>query len=55
MARLLKVSRSGFHARFPRRPWAHVQQDRDLLARIRVIYSRSHGTYGMPRIHATLV
>ncbi|MNK82807.1 IS2 transposase TnpB [compost metagenome] len=54
MARLLKVSRSGFHAWNQRRPSAHAQQDRDLLARIRAIYTRSHGTYGMPRIHATL-
>ena len=54
MARLLKVSRSGFHAWNQRRPSAHAQQDMDLLARIRAIYARSHGTYGMPRIHATL-
>ncbi|WER50420.1 IS3 family transposase [Cupriavidus sp. WKF15] len=54
MARLLKVSRSGFHAWNQRQPSAHAKQDRDLLARIRAIYTGSHGTYGMPRIHATL-
>jgi len=55
MARLLKVSRSGFHAWNQRRPSAHAQKDMDLLARIRTIYAQSRGTYGMPRIHATLV
>ncbi|MGF6813158.1 transposase InsO family protein [Paraburkholderia sp. Clong3] len=28
--------------------------DADLLARIRAIYMRSRGTYGMPRVHAEL-
>ena len=54
MARLLKVSRSGFHAWCHHVPSAHAQQDAALLTRIRAIYLRSHGTYGMPRIHAVL-
>lgn len=54
MARLLKVSRSGFHAWCHHVPSARAQQDATLLTRIRAIYLRSHGTYGTPRIHAVL-
>ena len=43
MARLLKVSRSGFHAWCHHVPSAHAQQDATLLTRIRAIYLRSHG------------
>ncbi|WP_369796577.1 IS3 family transposase [Cupriavidus sp. amp6] len=55
MARLLKVSRSGFHAWMERRPSAHAVSDKLLLAQIREIHARSRGTYGMPRVHATLL
>src|SRR5260370_6644824 len=52
MARLLAVSASGFYAWLERKPSAHARRDADLLSRIRAIYTRSRGTYGMPRIHA---
>jgi len=55
MARLLKVSRSGFHAWMERPPSAHAVCDTLLLAQIREIHARSRGTYGMPRVHATLL
>ena len=54
MARLLEVSASGFYAWLGRKPSAHARSDADLLSRIRAIYTRSRGTYGMPRIHAEL-
>jgi putative transposase len=54
MARLLEVSASGFYAWLERKPSAHARRDADLLSRIRAIYTRSRGTYGMPRIHAEL-
>jgi len=55
MARLLKVSRSGFHAWMERRPSAHAVCDMLLLAQLREIHARSRDTYGMPRVHATLL
>jgi transposase InsO family protein len=54
MARLLEVSASGFYAWLERKPSAHARRDADLLSRSRAIYTRSRGTYGMPRIHAEL-
>jgi putative transposase len=54
MARLLEVSASGFYAWLGRGPSKRARSDVDLLARIRAIHARSHGTYGMPRIHAEL-
>jgi transposase InsO family protein len=54
MARLLEVSASGFYAWLGRGPSKRARSDADLLARIRAIHARSHGTYGMPRIHAEL-
>jgi len=54
MARLLEVSTSGFYTWLERKPSAHARSDADLLSRIRAIYTRSRGTYGMPRIHAEL-
>jgi putative transposase len=55
MARLLKVSTSGFYSWLKRRPSAHALGDADLLGRIRAIHARSRETYGMPRIYAELV
>jgi transposase InsO family protein len=54
MARLLEVSASGFYAWLGRGPSKRARSDAELLARIRAIHARSHGTYGMPRIHAEL-
>jgi transposase InsO family protein len=55
MARLLKVSTSGFYASLGRGPSKRARSDADLLARIQAIHTRSRGTYGMPRIHVELV
>jgi transposase InsO family protein len=55
MARLLKVSTSGFYAWLGRGPSKRARSDADLLARIHAIHTRSRGTYGMPRIYAELV
>ncbi len=54
MARLLEVSASGYYAWLTRGPSKRAVADADLLARIRAIYMRSRGTYGMPRVHAEL-
>ena len=54
MARVLKVSASGYYA-WPKRPVsARATADADLTRRIRTIHARSHGTYGAPRIRAEL-
>jgi len=52
MARLLKVSTSGFYAWIGRGPSKRACSDAELLARIQAIHPRSRGTYGMPRIYA---
>jgi putative transposase len=54
MARLLKVSTSGFYAWLGRGPSKRACSDAELLARIQAIHTRSRGTYGMPRIHFEL-
>jgi len=51
MARLLRVSASGFYAWRERTASKHARSDADLSARIRSIYLRSRETYGPPRIH----
>jgi putative transposase len=54
MARVLRVSASGYYA-WRRRPTsAHAQADAALLRRIRTIHAGSYGTYGAPRVHAEL-
>jgi len=55
MCRLLGVSASGYYAWRKRPVSARVQQDRDLLAKIRQAHEASKGVYGSPRIHAELV
>jgi len=47
MARVLKVSASGYYAR-------RTAADADLTRRIRTVHASSRGTYGAPRIHAEL-
>jgi len=54
MARLLGVSPSGYHAWRQRPPSQRARSDAVLLAKIRVLHTRSHGIYGAPRIHAEL-
>jgi putative transposase len=53
-ARLLGVSRSGFHAWRHRPPSQRALSDAWLTERIRVIHRQSRGTYGAPRGHAEL-
>jgi len=55
MCRLLGVSASGYYAWRKRPVSARLQQDRDLLAKIRQAHEASKGVYGSPRIHAELV
>jgi putative transposase len=54
MCRLLGVSTSGYYGWQRRKPSARWQDDQRLLTRITAIHRRSHGTYGVPRIHAEL-
>jgi putative transposase len=54
MARLLRVSTSGYYAWLEREPSKQACSDAQLLARIRTLHASSRGTYGAPRIHAQL-
>jgi len=54
MGRVLGVSRSGFYAWRQRPPSARAHAEVGLLHTIRAIFQRSRGSYGAPRIHATL-
>jgi putative transposase len=53
-ARMLGVSRSGFHAWRRRPPSDRALGDAWLTERIREIHTRSRGTYGSPRVQAEL-
>jgi putative transposase len=53
-ARLLGVSRSGFHAWRCRPPSDRALSDAWLTEKIKEIHGQSRGTYGSPRIHAEL-
>lgn len=55
MPRVLKVSRSGFHAWLAREPSAREKQDLDLIKIIRTEHIESDGTCGAPRLHRALV
>jgi putative transposase len=54
MCRVLKVSRSGFHAWAAREPSPRTVADARLSGRIAEIHTRSLKTYGSPRVHAEL-
>jgi putative transposase len=54
MARVLGVSASGYYAARQRPPSARAQRDADLTTHIAVVHHVSRGTYGAPRVHATL-
>jgi transposase InsO family protein len=51
---VFSVTRAGFYAWRERPASARARQDRVLLEEIRVIFERSGGTYGSPRIHQAL-
>lgn len=53
-ARLLGVSRSGFHAWRGRAPSDRALTDAWLAEKIAEIHAQSRGTYGSPRVHAEL-
>jgi putative transposase len=54
MCRVLKVSRSGFHAWARREPSPRSVADQALSERIAEIHAGSLKTYGSPRVHAEL-
>lgn len=54
MARVLRVSASGFYAWRSRPASARAARDADLTRRIRTIHAGSRQTYGAPRVHAEL-
>lgn len=54
MARVLKVSASGYYAWRSRPASARATADARLTRRIRTIHAASRGTYGAPRVHAEL-
>lgn len=54
MARVLGVSKAGYHAWLRRPPSTHTVVDAALLKRIRAVHASSRETYGAPRVHAAL-
>lgn len=54
MARVLGVSKAGFHAWLKRPPSARAETDAALLERVQSIHAKSRQTYGAPRVHAEL-
>src|SRR5271155_1667226 len=54
MARILKVSASGYYAWRSGPGSARASADADLTRHIRTIHAGSHATYGAPRVHAEL-
>jgi transposase InsO family protein len=52
--RVLRVSRSGFHAWVSRPPSARTVADARLSATIAEVHVMSRGSYGAPRVHAEL-
>jgi putative transposase len=54
-ARCLGVSPNGYWAWRKRAPSARARADAQLAEQIRTIHQASHGTYGVPRVHAELV
>jgi putative transposase len=51
MARVLKVSASGYYAWRSRPASARAAAGADLTRHIRTIHAGSHATYGAPRVH----
>jgi transposase InsO family protein len=54
LCRVLQVSRSAYYAGVGRAPARRRVTDAELSARIRAIHTASRGTYGSPRVHASL-
>ena len=54
LCRVLKVSRSAYHAWKDRAPSKRARENAALTERIREIHQRSRETYGYPRVHAEL-
>ena len=55
LCRLFGVTRGGYDAWHERPVSAHARQDRVVLEEMRVIFERSGGTYGSPRMQQALV
>lgn len=55
LCRVLQVSRPGFYAWCKRPDSKRAGANRALRVRIRAVHQKSRGTYGSPRVHATLV
>jgi putative transposase len=54
LCRVLRVSRAGYYAWAGRGASARARADEALQAQIAAAHDRSRGTYGAPRVHATL-
>jgi putative transposase len=54
LCRVLGVAPSGFYAWSQRKPSARALANAALTARIKLVHTRSRGTYGAPRVHAEL-
>lgn len=54
LCRVLQVARSAYYAWARRGVSARAQADEELAGRIAAAYTRSHRTYGAPRVHAEL-
>jgi len=54
MCRALGVSSSGYYAWLDREPSERSKADAELLKTIERIHHEARGTYGVPRVHATL-
>jgi len=54
MCRVLRVTRAGYYAWRRRAPSVRSASNRHLLTQIRLIFDRSNGSYGSPRIHRSL-
>lgn len=55
MAKILKVSRSGYYDFLKRSVSSRAQYNKELTNKIRAIHTASYETYGSPRVHAELI
>ena len=54
MAKVLKVSRAGYYRHIKKNVSLTKDKNNKLLREIKIVFDRSRGTYGSPRIHAML-